>query len=61
MESPASVAAEYDPKTDPKRRPTKSNDPMVALQLTYKGLLGVLLVYVLHHPAVSEIGVPLNM
>jgi len=34
---------------------------MVALQLTYKGLLGVLLVYVLHHPAMSEIGVPLNM
>ncbi|XP_039802057.1 uncharacterized protein LOC120666304 isoform X1 [Panicum virgatum] len=27
MESPASVAAEYDPKTDPKRRPAKSNDP----------------------------------
>ena len=29
--------------------------------ITDKGLLGVLLVYVLHHPAVSEIGVPLNM
>ena len=25
--SPASVAAEYDPKTDPKRRPANSKDP----------------------------------
>jgi len=34
--------------------------PMVAWPLTCKGLLGMLLVYVLPQLAASEIGVPLN-
>jgi hypothetical protein len=34
---------------------------MVAVLLSYKDLLGVWLVFVLHHPVVSEIIVPLNL
>jgi len=35
--------------------------PMVAVLLSYKGLQGVWLVFVLHHLAVSEIGANLNL